>query len=247
MARPRKKFPAMEGLVQHLNRLGDYLNTGDPTSISYFTIEWQKVERGCGHRLSANVRQAIDSATNSFVLWEDSERKGTTFETVRTTIEVFKKRAGELQKSLTLLFGSESDALVLISSQFNDRHFQSFRLLSGLLAFFDDACNAALNELNESRSFVKEGNAWLSWILKLKQIMKNNGLPTGVRKDAGNKSRSNKHSPFIELVWELTLCLPTESRRHLHSKAALADAVSKATKTARLESKIGGKKSQQHS
>ena len=35
-----------------------------------------------------------------------------------------------------------------------------------------------------------------------------NGLPSGVRKDAGNKSRSDKQSPFVLLVRELQHCLP---------------------------------------
>jgi hypothetical protein len=224
MAQRPKKFPAMDGLARHLYRLGDFLKTGDAKSISYVAIDWQKAERGYGQQLSADVRQAITDTTNIFVLFEESESKGTTVASVRTTIEAFKKRVNELQKSL-LHLRSEPDALVFIGGRFNDRNFRSLRLLHDFLALFDDACNAALGELRESYSFVKEGNAWHSWIRGLKQIMKNNGLPARARKDVGNKSRSDKHSPFVELVWELQLCIPTESRRHMHSKAALADAI----------------------
>ena len=54
-------------------------------------------------------------------------------------------------------------------------------------------------------------------------------LPVGVCKDIGNESR-DKQSPFTLLVWELQFCLPIECRRHTHSVAALADAISEARK-----------------
>jgi hypothetical protein len=58
--------------------------------------------------------------------------------------------------------------------------------------------------------------------------MENNGLPAGTRKDAGNKSKSDKQSAFPRLVGELQSFLPVECRRHMHSTGGLATAISRA-------------------
>ena len=60
--------------------------------------------------------------------------------------------------------------------------------------------------------------------------MKENELPTRVRKDAGNKSKSDKQSPFVIFVRELQRCLPANCKRPTHSDGALADAIYTALK-----------------
>jgi hypothetical protein len=100
--------------------------------------------------------------------------------------------------------------------------------LLNLVRAFQIACNASIKQLNESSasSTFKKGNAWTNWISRLMEILEAE-LPVTVHKDIGNKSR-DKQSPFTLLVWELQLCLPIECRRHPHSVAALADAISEA-------------------
>ena len=49
-----------------------------------------------------------------------------------------------------------------------------------------------------------------------------------VRKDAGNKSKSDKQSPFTLFVWELQKCLPKGCKYPTQSKSALAKAIGKA-------------------
>jgi hypothetical protein len=231
MARRSRKLPAMDDLAAYLVNLGGYLKSGDEKPISLVTIDWQKIEQAYGQPLSADVRQGLVTAATSFVLFEGSERKGSPIGDVQTTIETCRSHASEFQRGLPSIESVRgSYAQLLISKNFNNPPLgdRLFEILHNLLTSFDVACNTALKELSESPSYKKEGDAWVSWIRRLNGIMENNGLPADVRKDAGNKSKSDKHSPFTLLVGELQYCLPVKARRHTHSPGALATAISRA-------------------
>jgi hypothetical protein len=221
----------MGGPAAYLVSLGDYHKSGDDKAISLFTIDWQKIERAYGQPLSATVREALVAATRFFVLFEESERTGAPIAHVQTTIKACKRGASKFQKGLPSL---ESVPESYVAQFFISKNFSNpplgdrlFETLHNLLISFDVACNAALKELSESTSFKKEGDAWGSWIRKLNRIMENNGLLADVRKDAGNKSKSDKQSPFTLLVGELQSCLSVGSRRHTHSRGALATAITR--------------------
>jgi hypothetical protein len=220
----------MGGLAAYLVSLEGYLKSGDEKPISLVTIDWQKIERAYGQPLSADVRQDLVAAATSFVLFEESERTGSPLDDVQTTIEACRRYASKFQRGLPSLESVRgSYAQLFISKNFNDPPLgdRLFEILHDLLASLEVACNAALKELSESRSFKKEGDAWGSWIRRLNRIMENNGLPADVRKDAGNKSKSDKHSPFTLLVGELQSCLPVKARRHTQSLGALATAIAR--------------------
>jgi hypothetical protein len=221
----------MDGLAAYLLRLGDYVTGGDEKTITLVTPDWQRIERAYGHRLSADVRSACVRATTTFVLFEKSERTGSPVADLRTTIRTCKKRASEFQKALPSLETCEgSYAQLFVSESMKDPTLKKrpFEIMHGILASFDAACNVALAELSEYPSFTKQGDAWNSWLRKLNKILETHGLPSGVRKDAGNKSKTDKQSPFTLLVWELQSCLPVECRRPAHSKGALATAMIRA-------------------
>jgi hypothetical protein len=169
----------------------------------------------------------LSNATTYFVLFEEPERTGKSVANVRRTIQAFKTRVGKLQKALP---GRDDVAALIISKNFNDRSLRDtpFQILHNFLALFEIACNSALKELSESSFSKREGDAWNSWVRRLSQILKNNGLPVGVRKDAGNKSKSDGPSRFTLLVRGVQSCLPRECRRHTHSLDALATAISRA-------------------
>ena len=88
----------------------------------------------------------------------------------------------------------------------------AFYSLSGVLTSFRSACVSALRELEplpSTRGLLgdlgalpsfKEGEEWALWIRRLTEIADDNSLPSGVRKDAGNKSKSDKQSPFTLFV-----------------------------------------------
>jgi hypothetical protein len=226
MARPSRKLPASSGGPWA------YLTNLVPgeAPISGLTIDWQEIERAYGKKLSADVRGAMFAATSFFVLFEESERTGVPVPQAQTIIEGCKRRASEFQGALP---SHESDgglhAMLFITKNFNDNRvsYRLFGILHGLLTSFQTACNAALKELSEFPSLT-EGDEWGSWVRRLNQILEGSGLPAGVRKDAGSKSKSDKPSPFTCLVWELQHFLPVACRRHTHSLGALATAISRA-------------------
>jgi hypothetical protein len=65
------------------------------------------------------------------------------------------------------------------------------------------------------------------WIRALAEVLEENQLPTKVRKDAGNKSNSDKQSPFTRFVWELQKCLPANCKVP-YAESALPTAIWKA-------------------
>jgi hypothetical protein len=223
MARRSRKLPASSG--------GPWNYLTGEVPIPRFTINWQQIERAYGKKLSADVREAMFAATSFFVLFEESsERTGVPVPQAQTIIEGCKRRASEFQGALP---SHESDgglhAMLFITKNFNDNRvsYRLFGILHGLLTSFQTACNAALRELSEFPSLT-EGDEWGSWVRRLNQILEDSGLPAGVRKDAGGKSKSDRPSPFTLLVEGLQSCLPVECRRHTHSLGALATAISRA-------------------
>jgi hypothetical protein len=226
MPRRSRKLPGSGGLFSYLASL---VSGEAPPPL--FSIDWQKIERAYGKPLSANVREAIVAATRFFVLNERPERRGKPVALVQTHIENCKTRAREFQAALPS-FELDGDLHVIsfIAKNYSDVRLSDGRLfvaLQSFLAAFQVACDAALKEISEFPA-LKEGDEWNSWIRSLNRIAKENGLPFKVRKDAGNKSKNDKQSPFTLLVKELQSGLPVECQRHTHSLGALATTISQA-------------------
>ena len=217
--------------------------SGGVPDLAISGADWQRIEGAYGQQLSGSVRAAIVKKTQELVYWESFERTAEPIAKTQRLIDAYKKSARHFQ--LTILADGPSDAAVY-ARHLTRKHFKDARLsgtvecfhsLSGVLTSFQSACINALRELGpppstralsgDFRAF-KEGEAWALWTRQLTGIMKMNGLPSGVRKDAGNKSRSDKQSPFVLLVRELQHCLPPGCKYPEHSKAALAKAIVKA-------------------
>jgi hypothetical protein len=227
MTKPSRRLPGSGGLFSYLVSL-----VPGEKPISRFTIDWPQIERAYGKPLSAEVRKAIDAATLFFVISEEPERTGKPVGEAQKIVEACKRCASEFHRALPSLQSDNEGyaAMHFISKNLNDPRLRDGKLFVGLhrvLISFNDACNAALKELSEF-PFSKEGDEWSWWIQRLNRIMKNNKLPAGVRKDAGNKSKTDTPSPFTLLVAELQSCLPRECRRHTHSEGGLAVAISRA-------------------
>jgi len=232
----RRKLPSYSsGPWAHLVSLGEYVRRGEKPPRLFTIDDWDPIERAYGEPLSADVRKELVATTESFVVfkeWEQGER----LTDVQAKINACKKRASEFHRALRSL--DSSSASLFIAKNFNNP--QQYVALQVFLPSFNDACDAALKKLLEYPA-AKEGDAWDSWVRRLAQIMRAAGLPCTVRKDAGNKSKSDRQSPFALLVWELQSCLSPECRRHVQSKGALADAVSDALSKARGRKKNRGR------
>jgi hypothetical protein len=234
MVRRSRKLPASSG--GPFAYLESLVPGEAPTSL--LMIDWKQIEQAYGKRLTAHVREAISATTEFFVLFERSERTGEPVLRVQTTIEVCKRRASEFQRVLpSLESAGDLPAISFIEKNYNEARLSDGRLffvaLQGFLTSFQLACDVALKELSEFPA-LKEGDEWKSWIRRLNRIAKDNGLPAGVRKDVGNKSKSDRPSPFTLLVKELQSCLPTDCRRHTHSDGGLAVAISQAVGSNKL-------------
>jgi hypothetical protein len=193
--------------------------------------DWLKIEKACGEVISADVRAAILEATQKFVYWESFERKAEPVAKAQELIEVYNRAAVGLQQAM-LRGSSDAGAFarLLVTKHFQDPQLSDkvgssyvprFDALIGVLASFQLACGSALRELHPPPStqgilgdfgtpapFV-EGESWRLWILRLTDIMKENGLKWHVRKDA---DKSDQQSPFVALVCALQRCLPAECK-----------------------------------
>jgi hypothetical protein len=172
-----------------------------------------------------------------YILLDILERQAEPAADAEKIIGACKKAAGEHN---ALRASPSSDAASyardLIRENFHDARLsndrQFFSALTGLLTSFRRACDLSLaellRELNDPTipSF-QEGECRRYWIPQLTEIMKQAGLPTGVRKDT-DKRKSGGPSPFVALVRELQGCLPDGCRQTTHSDDALAEAIVRA-------------------
>lgn len=205
-----------------------------------FTIgeaDWRRIQETYGHALSDDVREAIVAATETFLYWEVFERTAEPVANAKLIVEALKNGAKDFQQTLLAHAFKSSDAGTfaghLIKRNFHDPRAGNkdrlFETLGGVLTSFNTACTNAARELSDpALPSHNEGDAWVNWVWRLTQIMDNVSLPVGVSKDG------ERISPFVRLVWELQDCLPVDSRRHMHSEAALTDATSKARKKVKL-------------
>ena len=220
MARRPRKLPwsSGRGLFAHLVRL---VPGSAPNSRP--TVDWKQIEQAYGETLSADVRESLVTATQIFILLEDSERAAEPLAHAHKAIDDIEADANRLQA--TLIRAMRSDAGIL-AIDLIERNFESsplsgsfFPTLTTLLASVPDGCAAARQELSES-PVKKEGDAWSEWIVRVTKIIRDSGLPWQASKDWRGKK-----SPFVALIEVLQKHLPKESTRHTHSEGALAKAI----------------------
>ena len=118
----------------------------------------------------------------------------------------------------------------MISRNFNRRDLtrgDPFFFLETVLPELEAACDRALRKLAPTRTIItlKQGDMWRWWIRELSKLLKENSLPTSVRKDS---DKSANLSPFVVFVRELHGCLPKECNFPAHSDRALAEAIVRA-------------------
>lgn len=199
--------------------------------------DWRRMESAYEQRLLPAVRKAVLEATQMFVLFEVYERTAEPAADAEAIITACSKTAVQFHRTLlTNVFrssGASVYAAHLIKSKFHDPRLNDnnrlFDALAGVLTSFEVACTTALRDLQDAPAF-KEGESWNAWVRRLIRIFEQNGLATGARKDTGNKSRSDKESPFVPFVRELQHSLPPEleCRYQRNSDGALAKAIGQA-------------------
>jgi len=223
-------------------------DTRDP-ALNIDSAKWRQIEKAYGLPLPPNVRAEIVRATQAFLFFESFERTAEPLAKVKVILEAHEKAATRFFNELFASPFAGSDAGVyahhLIEKNFKASQLSSdnagLDTLLNLIRAFHIACNASIKQLNEASvsSNFRKDNPWTNWISRLTEIFSGVKLPVAVRKDIGNKSRSDKDSPFTLLVWELQSCLPSECRRHTRSVTALSDAISEERKISEQISPAG--------
>jgi hypothetical protein len=197
-----------------------------------FSPKWRELEAAYGHPLSIGVRQSIREATTDFLDWERFERSAEPLSVATQRIAKLKRAVEALLK---VLQQAPTNGTVfadsLVTQHFNKSHIvfpngDLFSAAPGLLFSIRVACDMAIEEVSRSQGF-REGECWDKWIRRLSTIASESGLPSAASKGRV-KSKSDYHSPFVFLVEALQSCLPSEVRRHHHSRISLATGIARA-------------------
>jgi hypothetical protein len=206
-------------------------------AINIDSAKWRQIEKTYGSSLSPTVRADIVRASEAFLFLERFERTPEPLAKVKVILEAHDKAATRFFNELFAGPSAVSDAGIY-AHHLIEKNFKVSQLgkdagldaLLNLLRALHIACNTSIKQLHDASNFsaFRKGNAWVTWISRLTEILRAAKLPCSVRKDVGNKNTSNNKSPFVLFVRELQNCLPEECRRHTHSEAALADAISEA-------------------
>ncbi len=179
-----------------------------------FTIDsakWKQIELEYGHGLSSDMRQEILQVTRRFIEADETERRAEPLAESQSCIESYKKALQRFRVALLTTDQSDTNAYAQLHILQAARQLGGgenvFEHLIRAMYLFDVSCDEALRRMKND---IPLEPAWVGWVKNLARIMEDNGLPITVRKDASNKSRSDKQSAFTRFVQALQACLPTE-------------------------------------
>ncbi len=233
-------------MAQHSPKLPVSFMRGEP-KLKITDADWLRIERAYrkklpGKRSADDMRSAEDPADDlrdeiykaslEFLRFDAAERAAERVADAVAMVEACRARASDVLAALDVMHGSSVASIyaeTLVEKNFLSPYDRPLETLYALLSSLHSASVAALAELEQERNggSFRRGEAWQEWIVRLTEILKTRGLPTGVSKDG------LKNSPFVALVRELQECFPAECRRSMHSDAALAAAVTRARQAPR--------------
>jgi hypothetical protein len=209
-------------------------STGGKLTIPIADAVWCRIETAYGGKLSAKVRKSMHEATESFIEWEEFERKAEPLSKPKDHLVLLRKAASQLQEKMMgggLGVDSRVYANHFIKKHFHDHHLPNgdcLQQISSILGSFVVACDLGLKDIGSPEtSGFRKGDCWEQWIRRLTSIAKENDLLYGVRNDS-DKRKGDAPSPFVTLVREFQACLPEECRRPYHSDDALGKAIHRA-------------------
>src|SRR5712691_4261627 len=203
---------------------------------------WRRIERTYGRKLSPDVRDQLHEATEDYVRSAGLELAAPPVAQSRQAVARLREAAAGLAESFNASRIDDAGhyAIRLIGRHFVQPHGRRGRVetsqyLSSILTSLDDACHAALNDLNDPENHGhRPRTRWKQWIQRLTSIVRAHGLPAGVSKDV-DKQKTDRPSPFVVLVRELELALAGQFRRAANSDTARATAISQARRRNREE------------
>jgi hypothetical protein len=187
--------------------------------------DWTRIETTYGHVLPPALRQAIIEETTIWAKFAAIFANGQGISDLKKRIKRIQKQAQGLRAALRNGQPSHSRDFVDL---WIDSNLGNVKIVIGLIASLDAACTGALNYLNRAeKNTPPDRFVWNSWVVKLTSILRENGLPTSVRKDS-DKQKNDSPSAFVALVCELQNSLAKKYRRSVQSNNALAQAIIRA-------------------
>jgi hypothetical protein len=216
-------------------RFPDYSAT--PPELKISAGEWRRIEKAYGHALPSTLRQGIIEATKIL--------KYTAIFTADRRIADVEERIKRIQKGAKALYGAFRGGQPSPSHWFGDlcieaqfepqfstnpanKHVSNVSTLIKQIESLDVACTTALDYLDRTANVTpSERSIWDLWVTTLTSTLRENGLPTSVRKDS-DKQKGHLPSPFVALIRELQKSLPPKYRPPFHSDEALGQAISRA-------------------
>jgi hypothetical protein len=215
MARPKAKIPR--------------LTFGPPVRFVLNEQQWLEVEHAFECHLNEQVRQEIAGATAQFLRFAEAESNvGLMAEAMgrATQVRTCASSLLEIIDDISMPAGTRNYVDDLIALGGGRRDLNPFRVE---LQWFVQACDSALGDmaLISDQTNWPDGWSWQIWVRQLTEIAGEYGLQTGVRKDT-DKIKNENVSVFVNFVDKLQDHIPEKHRKHIHSKNALAVAISKA-------------------
>jgi hypothetical protein len=216
------------------------LSSGDP-ELAIKDDEWDRIQTAYKNILPAEIRGRIHEATLAFLFFVEPEYVSEPISAALERVDSIRSGAARFQKAIfdpppNVGFDSKIYADHLIKKNFHDSRLSDrniLDLLGRLMTSVIVACDRAEDEIENPQNHGRsKGDGWQNWIRNLDLIVKEATLPFKVRKDA-SKYPDEKHSEYVELIWELQELIPTQYRRSSQSKSALAKAISDARRLER--------------
>jgi len=201
--------------------------------------DWTCIEMGYGRRLPNQLRAIILKITEEFLSRAEFEHTAPDVADAEARIKTIKNATGALRNAILQRPPEVSGVADFKAKQmicehahlpFTDGNDGLTRFAWATLLEISLACDAAMADLVQHRQAAgsfREGAAWESWVQKLTEAVKGQGLPTAARKDS-DKQSSGTPSPFVAFVYELQQCIPARFCRSTQSRHALAQAISSA-------------------
>lgn len=209
---------------------------GSPPTLAIDAVPWRELEAALGTSISPDLRSELVHLTNEFLSWAVFERAAEPITGAEKRLAALAQSSG---KFLETLSSRDAGHAARWADHLIEKHFQDHRFgplgkivqLRQVLSSFVDACRKATKGLPEQATWTP-GDCWSSWIRRLTKALEKRGAPTSARKDSDK--HGGKPSPFVLFIDRLQRTLPAKFARSTHSHVALAEAIAKARRSARV-------------
>ncbi|MDO8397398.1 MAG: hypothetical protein Q7T45_06225 [Bradyrhizobium sp.] len=217
MANKRTKRVSGARLIVHEMKPGDF--------------DWGRLEQAYGYEFSANARKQIVEVTNSFFLLAGIEIHSEPANVAIKGVRDLHRSARNFHRDIVAHQENPQSLFSGLEQAFKHlclpaKH--SLESLGEILTAFQGACEQAIKELQSpSVTPPPDGTGWNIWVFRLTKVVRDFGLPEGVRNDS-DKQKTDNTSKFVNLVIELQSQIPEQFRRPFASTHALAKAIHRA-------------------